>query len=426
VRLAAAIVVACALVVVPTAGADGISYTVISGTLGDNGWYRSTVRVQINASPPTTCPSVADFTTSNSSVNCTWGSQDVPFSLQFKIDTDPPTVTGVSADRAPDKAGWYTQPVSFTFSGTDGNSGIASCSSATYSGPDAATGAATGTCRDKAGNVSGPASVAVKYDATPPAVTATPGRAPTASGWYNHSVSVTFAGTDATSGIDSCTAPVRYAGPDTAAGTITGTCTDQAGNQASATLALKYDATPPQISDVAASVAGGGVTVKWRSSGGTNAVVLRAPGRGRAKVSVVYRGLASSYRDTSIKKGVVYHYTVATTDAAGNDARVKVTTTLRLLMAPALGALVRAGDALTWQKSPGASYYNVQLFRGGKKVLTAWPLTARFRLPRAWTFAGHRETLARGTYKWYVWPGHGARAAARYGRLLGGSSFRVR
>ena len=143
-------------------------------------------------------------------------------------------------------------------------------------------------------------------------------------------------------------------------------------------------------------------------------------------MSVVYRGLASSYRDTSIKKGVVYHYTVATTDAAGNDARVKVTTTLRLLMAPAPGALVRAGDALTWQKSPGASYYNLQLFRGGKKVLTAWPLTARFRLPRTWTFAGHRETLARGTYKWYVWPGRGARAAARYGRLLGGSSFRVR
>ena len=143
-------------------------------------------------------------------------------------------------------------------------------------------------------------------------------------------------------------------------------------------------------------------------------------------MSVVYRGSALSYRDTSVKKGLVYHYTVAASDPAGNDARVKIATSLRLLMAPAPGTLVRAGDALTWPKAPGATYYNVQLFRGGHKVLTAWPVTARFRLPRSWMFSGRRQTLAPGTYKWYVWPGHGARATARYGRLLGGSTFRVR
>jgi hypothetical protein len=350
----------------------------------------------------------------------------VPFHLQFKIDTTPPTVTGQAADRVPDHAGWYARPVTVGFTGSDGGSGVASCTSATYSGPDSASASADGTCRDVAGNVSATASLALKYDATPPAVTATPGRKPTAAGWYNHAVSIAFAGTDATSGIDSCTAPVRYAGPDTSTGTISGTCTDQAGNQSSATLPLKYDSTPPRISDVATSVASGRVTVKWRSSGGLAATVLRAPGRGRAKVSIVYHGTATSYRDTSIKKGVVYHYTVATTDAAGNDARVKVAASLRLQMTPAAGAVVHAGDALTWVKSAGATYYNVQLFRGNHKVLTAWPLTARFRLPHAWTFSGRRQTLARGTYKWYVWPGHGPRAAARYGRLIGTSSFRVR
>jgi len=237
---------------------------------------------------------------------------------------------------------------------------------------------------------------------------------------------VTFSGTDATSGIDACTAPVRYAGPDTASGAISGTCSDEAGNQASTAFALKYDTTPPRITDVGTSVTDNGVTVTWRLSGGTTATVLRAPGRGQAKVSVVYRGPASSYRDTGINKGVVYHYTVATTDAAGNDARVRVAATLRPLIAPAPRAVVRAGDALTWPKAPGATYYNVQLFRGGHKVLTAWPVTARFRLPRSWTFSGRRETLARGTYKWYVWPGHGARGAARYGDLIAGSTFRVR
>ena len=83
--------------------------------------------------------------------------------------------------------------------------------------------------------------------------------------------------------MDACTAPVRYAGPDTGGGTITGTCTDQAGNQASATFPLKYDSTPPSISDVVTSVATTGVTVKWRRSGGATSTVLRAPGRGRRR-----------------------------------------------------------------------------------------------------------------------------------------------
>jgi len=425
VRLATALMIAVALVVVPSANST-VSASIVSGVHGDNGWYVSPVKVQITSTGAGTCPNaIITFTTSSDTFQCTDdGIQLGP--LQFNIDSTPPTVTSVSPDRAADHDGWYTHPVNVAFSGSDSGSGIASCTSTTYSGPDGTAGSASGTCRDKAGNVSSPASFAVKYDATPPTATATPGRKPTTAGWYNHTVSVAFAGTDGTSGVASCTAPVRYAGPDTAAGTITGTCTDQAGNQGSATLQLKYDSTPPHISDVATSVASGGVTVSWRSSGGMAATVLRSPGRGKAKVSIVYHGPASSYRDRSIKKGVVYHYTVATTDPAGNDARVKVATTLRLALTPAAGAVVHPGDALTWVSAPGATYYNVQLFRGATKILTAWPVTARFRLPRAWTFAGHRQKLTHGTYKWYVWPGHGARAAARYGRLLGGSTFRVR
>jgi hypothetical protein len=53
-------------------------------------------------------------------------------------------------------------------------------------------------------------------------------------------------------------------------------------------------------------------------------------------------------------------------------------------------------------------------------------VAASFRLPRSWTFEGKKYTLRRGTYRWYVWPGHGARARARYGTLIGGSLFRVR
>ena len=81
---------------------------------------------------------------------------------------------------------------------------------------------------------------------------------------------------------------------------------------------------------------------------------------------------------------------------------------------------------LAWTASAGASYYNVQLFRNGAKVLSTWPVRAQFKLPRAWTFAGRHYQLQRGSYKWYVWPGIGPRAKARYGKLLGGSTFTVR
>jgi hypothetical protein len=74
----------------------------------------------------------------------------------------------------------------------------------------------------------------------------------------------------------------------------------------------------------------------------------------------------------------------------------------------------------------GASFYNVQLFYRGAKVLSAWPTKARQILTRRWTYLGRRHTLRPGTYVWYVWPGFGPQAKSRYGQLLGQGSFRVR
>jgi hypothetical protein len=61
----------------------------------------------------------------------------------------------------------------------------------------------------------------------------------------------------------------------------------------------------------------------------------------------------------------------------------------------------------------------------GRRVFSAWPLRARLKLPRAWTYHGRRYKLRPGTYRWYVWPGRGRLAAGRYGKLLGASSFVV-
>ena len=431
-RLAAGLALGLALLLVPAAFAAGptISYAITSGTTGDNGWYRSqvTAEVTVAGASDTTCPAVKTFRTSSDSLSCTAtdGTSTIQFRLQFKIDTDAPTVTSSAPSRDADHNGWYTHGFTVAFGGSDATSGIASCTSASYDGPDTASGSVTGTCRDNAGNVSAPASFALKYDATAPTATAAARRAADANGWYNHPVPVTFSGTDATSGIDACTGSATYAGPDTAGKTLTGTCTDQAGNQASASFALKYDATKPSLAHVDVQVGNGDAMLSWKQPPDTAKVeVVRTPGRGRRGPTPVYAGGGTHFRDAGLKPGISYRYTLWSRDQAGNVASTRVRAELRQLYAPAPGAKASPGSRLRWVSAKGASYYNVQLFLNGHKVMSAWPVGASFPLPRVWTFEGKRHRLARGIYRWYVWPGVGPRSKATYGRLLGGSYFRV-
>ncbi len=65
----------------------------------------------------------------------------------------------------------------------------------------------------------------------------------------------------------------------------------------------------------------------------------------------------------------------------------------------------------------------MQLWRDGLKLLSSWPITNQLQLKRRWTYQGRRFTLTPGTYRWYVWPGLGARADVRYGAILGRQTF---
>jgi hypothetical protein len=74
---------------------------------------------------------------------------------------------------------------------------------------------------------------------------------------------------------------------------------------------------------------------------------------------------------------------------------------------------------LRWTAVRGASYYNFQLHSGGKKILSIWPTHPSVQLKTSWRFHGRRYRLRPGRYRWYVWPGFGPRAAARYGPAIG-------
>jgi hypothetical protein len=219
-----------------------------------NGWYRNPVTVTWNGSDATSgiasCPSTATYSSPDSanatlSANCTdQAGNSASASFALKYDSTPP-VFAPSPDRSPNANGWYRSPVTVTWNGSDKTSGIANCpNSAIYSTPDSANASVGATCIDQAGN-SASTSFALKYDSTPPTFAPSPDRSPNPNGWYRSPVTVTWNGSDATSGIASCPSSATYSGPDSGAAAPGATCTDQAGNSASASIALKYDSTPP-------------------------------------------------------------------------------------------------------------------------------------------------------------------------------------
>jgi hypothetical protein len=361
-----------------------------------------------------------------------WTEEHAAFGFTLHVETTSPTAEALP-ERPPDSNGWYNHPVAFTFKGR-GYSGTASCipsdssATVTYGGPDALSATVGATCTDPAGK-SVLASAGLHYDSTPPAITAIPSRPPDFNGWYNHPVTFLFAGTDATAGIETCNT-VTYAGPDSASARVVGSCRDRAGNTASLALPVRYQATPPHL-DVEADAADASVLVRWRSRAAVE--IVRSPGlRGRAS-SVIYRGSfggdsagsGSSLRDVRVRDGVRYTYTVTARDQAGNTTvrTVSIVAGPRLL-APSSEARVTAPPLLRWTPVRGASYYNVQLYRG-TKILTLWPARASLRLNRAWRFEKRFHRLTPGRYRWYVWPGFGSRSASRYGSLIGRGQFVV-
>ncbi len=122
-----------------------------------------------------------------------------------------------------------------------------------------------------------------------------------------------------------------------------------------------------------------------------------------------------------------------TPDAEPGSADPPVTAAAPLVPDPAAAAATAGGliapapeswlpwqtPLLRWRAAAGATHYNVQVFRGTRLVMSAWPRTARLRVPRGVLEQGR-------TYVWVVWAGRGQRSAPRYGAApVGRATFQV-
>jgi len=370
-------------------------------------------------------------------------------SATWTVDTTSPALTLPSAAVVAEADGPAGGNASYTVTGAD--NGTALLPSAIGCSPRSGSKFPLGTTHvechatDAVGNVAfGVFSVVVR-DTTPPAINAPNVSLTATSGAGIHKTDGDLAAylsrvqaTDLVS-----TPTITNNAPDLlpVGGTaVTFTATDAAGNVATkrATITVlpvgkqapAADLIPPaNPSRVGARSGDHRLVLSWLPTRDTAYVTLTlSVADARSSTREVYRGSAHRYTAKGLRNGASYRILLVAWDRAGNRSKgvvVRATPKAELLGAPKSGQRVTAPVLLRWAPVAEADYFNVQLWRGTQKLLSAWPSVAHLQLPRSWTYDGKKQKLAPGVYTWYVWPGIGARADAHYGALLGSRTFVV-
>ncbi len=381
-------------------------------------------------------------------------------------DTTGPTVTvpGNIRREANGPAGSVVQYSAAT--AVDAVSGPVSAACVPVSGSQFPLGTTTVTCRatDAAGNV-GSASFAVAIVDTTSPVLRVPvnlaistGTAPVPAS--HPALQAFLTGASATDTVDpapkiTTDAPAAFPSGTT---TVRFTASDASGNFVSATSTVTVsvvglpppppppppppsptqptpparDTTPPRdVTGVRARTGDRLVIVTWAlppDSDFDRITVTRSLSSPGAPETVVSTGRTTRLADRAVRNGVEYRYALVSYDRAGNRSS-GVTVVARpqasALLAPANGARTARPPRLAWVRVPRATYYNVQVYRGTTKVLSAWPAATQLVLKGVWRYDGRPQRLVPGVYRWYVWAGFGPRSQRRYGDVLGERTFVV-
>jgi hypothetical protein len=165
-----------------------------------------------------------------------------------QIDKDAPLVTASAAPPA-NANGWNNTDVVVSYScSDDGGSGVDTGASDLADDALTASGTASGTCVDNAGNSASDSYIA-QIDKVAPTAFAHVSPGPNGAGWNNSDVTVSFMGDDGSgSGIDTCD-PDEVLGSEGAGQSASGTCTDLAGNESApaSAIGINIDKTAPGV-----------------------------------------------------------------------------------------------------------------------------------------------------------------------------------
>lgn len=378
-----------------------------------------------------------------------------PTAFGWTIDTKRPPAPSITA-----KPGNPSNDSNPTFSFTDEKPGVtfqcrrdsqqyAQCKSPkTYAGLASGDHVFRVRAVDQAGRMSEVTRYAWRIDLVPPP-------APTISGAPANpttATDATFAFTDGEAGVafrcqldgggySSCASPAVYSGLTVIPHVFSVRAVDTAGNIGPPAsigwtiVAAAPDTTAPgEVGGVRRSIGYGRFKLVWsrpKDPDFDHVRVLIATARKGSKAvprKVVYSGRGTQYTTKRFKNDVYHRYRILSYDHRGNRSRGVdvVVAPSALLRLPKAGAVVHAPPRLVWAGVAKAAFYNVQIYFSGRKVLSLWPNKAAVGLKKRWSYSGRTFRLKKGTYSWFVWPAFNSRQKARYGRLLGMSTFRVR
>lgn len=227
-----------------------------------------------------------------------------------------------------------------------------------------------------------------------------------------------------------CSGVKSYSGLMDGAYLFTVQVTNSIGNVNQASYDWIVDRTPPAaVAGFGARAAHRRVALAWTKPIDVDydrVRIWRKRGAAGAWKRVADRVAAATFVDRTVLNHALYRYRIASIDRAGNvspAAAVRAWPTP--IVAPRYDAVVHSPPLIDWRSVRRATYYNLQVWRNGRKILSVWPLRSQYRLRSAWTFRGTRFALSPGRLTVYLWPGYGPKAAVRYGPLYGRTSFTI-
>jgi hypothetical protein len=255
-----------------------------------NGWNTTPVTVSFQCSDALSgiaiCPPAQTVSAQGANQNISGTATDVAgntatATVVVNLETAPPSITATAAPAA-NAAGWNNTPVTVTFQCTPSASPVTSCPQPQTVSNEGANQTVSGTVTDAAG-LSANTSITLNIDVTPPVISATVSPAPNANGFVlGPSATVTFACSDALSGIATCPSPVTV----TTQGlrSVNGIAVDNAGNTAAASVQFNLQNFPPLqiVASVSPAPNAAGwnnspVTVSFQCSGGAPPVSCPSP-----------------------------------------------------------------------------------------------------------------------------------------------------
>ena len=229
----------------------------------------------------------------------------------------------------------------------------------------------------------------------------------------------------------SCTTQQTYTQLGDGSYLFTVQATNSIGNISVANFSWVVDTTPPgQVRQLRSTFGNGWVRLSWRNPTDVDykrVLIWRRKVGASSWGFLATRKGKTTFLDDPVPNDTRFEYRLRSVDRAQNASPgARIEGRASRILKPAFGSLHNSSPLVDWTFVRDAAFFNLQLWRDGRKILSVWPVRSAERLPANWSFNGKRYSLRSDRYRVYVWAAFGSRPHTHYGPLLGWTEFRMK